>query len=45
VRDATYEWMSWVVPILVVEFFISWLPSIKKIPAARGLAPQPVQNK
>jgi uncharacterized membrane protein YozB (DUF420 family) len=30
VRDATYEWMSWVIPILVVEFYISWLPSIKK---------------
>jgi len=30
VRDATYEWMSWVIPVLVVEFFISWLPSIKK---------------
>ena len=30
VRDATYEWMSWILPLLVVEFFISWLPSIKK---------------
>ena len=30
VRDATYEWMSFVVPLLVVEFFISWLPSMKK---------------
>lgn len=30
VRDTTYEWLSWVIPILVVEFFISWLPSIKK---------------
>ena len=30
VRDATYEWMSWVIPILVVEFYISWIPSIKK---------------
>jgi hypothetical protein len=30
VRDATYEWMSWVVPVLIVEFFISWLPSFKK---------------
>jgi uncharacterized membrane protein YozB (DUF420 family) len=38
VKDATYEWMSWVLPVLVVEFFISWLPSIKKIkssPASR----------
>lgn len=31
VRDATYEWMSFVIPLLVVEFFISWLPSIKKM--------------
>lgn len=31
VKDATYEWMSWVLPVLIVEFFISWLPSIKKI--------------
>lgn len=30
VKDATYEWMSWVIPVLVVEFFISWLPSIRK---------------
>lgn len=31
VRDATYEWMSWVVPVLIVEFFISWLPSVRKL--------------
>jgi uncharacterized membrane protein len=30
VKDATYEWMSWVVPVLVVECWISWLPSMKK---------------
>ncbi len=30
VRDATYEWMSWVLPILVVECYISWLPALKK---------------
>lgn len=35
VRDATYEWMSWVIPILVVEFFISWLPSVQKKKQAR----------
>jgi len=29
VRDATYEWMSWILPLLVVELFISWIPSIK----------------
>ena len=31
VKDATYEWMSWIIPVLIVELFISWLPSIKKI--------------
>jgi uncharacterized membrane protein len=25
-RDATLEWQSWVVPLLVTEFWISWLP-------------------
>ncbi|WNM20361.1 DUF2306 domain-containing protein [Flavobacterium capsici] len=29
VRDATYEWISWVAPVLIVEFFISWLPLVK----------------
>lgn len=29
VKAATYEWGSWVVPLLVVEFFISWLPSMQ----------------
>jgi uncharacterized membrane protein len=29
-RDATYEWMSWVVPVLAVELMISWLPALKK---------------
>jgi hypothetical protein len=23
--------MSWIVPVLIVEFFISWLPSIQKV--------------
>lgn len=36
VRDATYEWMSWVIPILVVEFYISWFPSIKKNKLSRA---------
>lgn len=30
VKDATYEWMSWVIPVLIVECVISWMPSIKK---------------
>ena len=25
-RDATLEWMSWVLPLLVTEFWISWIP-------------------
>lgn len=29
VKDTTYEWMSWVLPLLTVEFFISWLPAIR----------------
>ena len=29
IRDATYEWMSWVLPLLLVELFISWIPSMK----------------
>ena len=28
-RDATREWASWVVPLLVVEFWLSWLPQLK----------------
>jgi uncharacterized membrane protein len=30
IKDATYEWMSWVLPILVVELFISWIPLMKQ---------------
>jgi uncharacterized membrane protein len=37
VRDATYEWMSWVIPVLIVEFFISWLPSIKKMKSSTAI--------
>lgn len=28
-RDATREWASWVVPLLAVELWLSWLPSLK----------------
>ena len=28
-RDATREWASWVVPLLLVEAWISWLPQIR----------------
>jgi uncharacterized membrane protein len=29
-RDATREWASWVVPLLMVEFYLSWLPQFRK---------------
>lgn len=29
IRDATYEWMSWVLPILLVELSISWIPLMR----------------
>jgi len=35
VRDATYEWMSWVLPLLIVELFISWIPLVKQRKYAR----------
>lgn len=35
VKDATYEWMSWVLPLLVVEFAISWIPLLKTKTKAR----------
>jgi hypothetical protein len=28
-RDATREWASWVVPLLVVEAWISWFPQVR----------------
>jgi len=28
-QDTTYEWMSWVLPLLVVELSISWLPLLR----------------
>jgi hypothetical protein len=31
VKAATYEWGSWVVPLLVVEFFFAWLPSMRQM--------------
>ena len=32
VRDATREWASWVVPLLVVELWISWFPQRRARP-------------
>jgi uncharacterized membrane protein len=28
-RDATQEWVSWVLPLLIIEFWINWIPLIK----------------
>lgn len=35
VRDTTLEWMSWVVPLLVIEMALSWLPLLNR-KKARG---------
>lgn len=29
VRDATQEWLSWVGPLLIMEFILTWLPLAK----------------
>ena len=29
-RDATREWASWVVPLLVTELYLSWWPQLRK---------------
>jgi hypothetical protein len=28
-RDATREWASWVIPLLIVELYLSWLPQFR----------------
>lgn len=37
-RDATREWASWVIPLLVVELWIAWVPQLK---ARRAPKPAP----
>jgi len=41
-RDATREWASWVIPLLAVEFWISWRPQARaatsRRPPPRGAA-------
>jgi uncharacterized membrane protein len=39
-RDATREWASWVVPLLAVEMWLAWYPTIRKRRTA-GPAPGP----
>ena len=29
-RDGTREWASWVIPLLLVELWISWLPQVRR---------------
>ncbi len=29
-RDATREWASWVIPLLIVEYWIAWRPQLRK---------------
>ncbi len=38
-RDATREWASWVVPLLVVELWISWLPQA----SSKAAKPRPAK--
>jgi uncharacterized membrane protein len=37
-RDATREWASWIVPLLVMELWLSWWPLLRG-PAGRTLSP------
>ncbi|MBK6458911.1 MAG: DUF2306 domain-containing protein [Gemmatimonadetes bacterium] len=37
-RDATREWASWVVPLLVVEMSLAWFPAIRQ---RRSASPSP----
>ena len=30
IKDTTYEWMSWVIHLIIVEACISWIPSINQ---------------
>jgi len=29
IRDATLEWVSWIIPLLVIELVFSWIPLMK----------------
>lgn len=33
IRDTTQEWMSWVVPLIVMELALSWWPLFRRKPA------------
>lgn len=34
-QAATYEWSSWVVPLLITELLIGWLPAMKAVKKAK----------
>lgn len=36
-RDGTREWASWVVPLLLVELWISWLPQVRTSRSTRQM--------
>lgn len=38
VRDTTLEWMSWVVPLLIIELSVSWLPLLNRKKASSAAA-------
>jgi uncharacterized membrane protein len=42
-RDATREWASWVIPLLVLELWLSWLPAVRRGP--RRLASKPASSE
>jgi hypothetical protein len=39
-RDATREWASWIIPLLVVELWIAWLPQLR---AKTSQKPKPLR--
>ena len=40
-RDGTREWASWVIPLLAVEFWISWLPQVRRNSSSK---PKPLRG-
>lgn len=30
IRDTTLEWISWIIPLLMIELIFSWIPSLRK---------------
>lgn len=48
VRDTTLEWMSWVIPLIAMEIYLSWWPMLKrrkapKTPTATHATLQPAE--